>query len=206
MWSDNFLKILRELGIEEIYVEREEGREELLRELYNSFKDCKACPLHKNRTQVVFGDGNPYSEVVFVGEAPGEEEDKQGKPFVGRAGKLLNEALKEAGFKREEVFITNVCKCRPPGNRKPNRVEILTCIKYLNKELEVIKPKFICCLGSTAVEGVLGRSYSITKVRGKVLKRKEQRVFITYHPSYVLRNPREYETFLTDLKTLKRML
>ncbi|NPA41668.1 MAG: uracil-DNA glycosylase [Aquificae bacterium] len=188
----------------------EKNKEELLKRHFESFKDCTKCPLHKSRTQVVFGDGNPYSPVVFVGEAPGEEEDIQGRPFVGRAGKYLNRKIEEVlGLKREEVYITNVCKCRPPGNRKPTSAEISACFPYLKKELEIIKPKVICCLGATAGEGILGKKFSITKVRGQTFPYPYDpsiKVFLTYHPAYILRNPRADGDFTQDLEELKRLL
>ncbi len=217
------LKVLEAIGFTELYLkEKVEGKREktpkeepqdrrlLLQELFESFKDCRKCDLHKSRTQVVPGDGNPYSPVVFVGEAPGEEEDRQGRPFVGRAGQLLNRLIKEVlGMEREEVYITNVCKCRPPGNRKPTPIEMRACSPYLRKEIEIIKPRVICCLGATAGEGVLGKSLKITKVRGQVFPypfNPRIKVFLTYHPAYVLRNPREESTLVKDFERLKELI
>jgi len=217
------LKVLEAIGFTELYLkEKVEGKREktpkeepqdrrlLLRKLFESFKDCRKCDLHKSRTQVVPGDGNPYSPVVFVGEAPGEEEDRQGRPFVGRAGQLLNRLIKEVlGMEREEVYITNVCKCRPPGNRKPTPIEMRACSPYLRKEIEIIKPRVICCLGATAGEGVLGKSLKITKVRGQVFPypfNPRIKVFLTYHPAYVLRNPREESTLVKDFERLKELI
>ena len=213
------LKALEEIGFKEIYMmekldrqrePRSEDRKRLLEEHFNSFKDCTKCDLHKSRTQVVFGDGNPYSPVVFVGEAPGEDEDRQGRPFVGRAGKYLNKKIEEVlGLKREEVYITNVCKCRPPGNRKPTPLEIRACFPYLKKELEIIKPNVICCLGATAGEGILGKKLSITKVRGKVYPYPYDpkiKVLLAYHPAYILRNPTADVEFVEDLMKLKELI
>ncbi len=217
------LKVLEAIGFTELYLkEKVEGKREktpkeepqdrrlLLQKLFESFKDCRKCDLHKSRTQVVPGDGNPYSPVVFVGEAPGEEEDRQGRPFVGRAGQLLNRLIKEVlGMEREEVYITNVCKCRPPGNRKPTPIEMRACSPYLRKEIEIIKPRVICCLGATAGEGVLGKSLKITKVRGQVFPypfNPRIKVFLTYHPAYVLRNPREESTLVKDFERLKELI
>jgi len=208
-------KALESIGFREVYLRERlstemENRHELLKAHFNSFRECTKCELHKNRTQVVFGDGNPYSPVVFVGEAPGEEEDIQGKPFVGRAGKYLNKKIEEVlGLKREEVYITNVCKCRPPGNRKPTPAEINACFPYLKKELEIIKPKIICCLGATAGEGILGKKVSITKVRGKTVTYPYDtniKVLLTYHPAYILRNPRADGEFTEDMERLKDIL
>ncbi len=222
-------KALEAIGFGEIYLTRElkkeekEGKEEkrkvqekiqdkrtLLISLFNSYKDCTKCELHKSRSQVVFGDGNPDSPLVFVGEAPGEEEDIQGKPFVGKAGKYLNKKIEEVlGLKREEVYITNVCKCRPPNNRKPVATEIAACFPYLKKELEIIKPKVICCLGATAGEGILGKKISITKMRGTVHPypyNPKIKVFLTFHPAYILRNPGADPVFVEDMKRLKKLL
>jgi len=209
------IKALESIGITELYLkgkmeEKKGDRNRLLRELYEEWKDCTRCDLHKSRTRVVPGDGNPYSPLVFVGEAPGEEEDRQGKPFVGRAGQLLNRLIEEVlGMRRGEVYITNVCKCRPPQNRKPTPLEMMACFPYLKKELEIIKPKVICCLGATAGEGILGKSLRITRVRGQVFPypyNPKIKVFLTYHPAYVLRNPKEEATIIKDFQKLKELL
>ncbi|EDP75650.1 uracil-DNA glycosylase [Hydrogenivirga sp. 128-5-R1-1] len=211
-------RALETIGFREIYLkerlhkrkEDKSDKAELLRRHFDSFKDCAKCELHRNRTQVVFGDGNPYSPVVFVGEAPGEDEDRQGRPFVGRAGKYLNKKIEEVlGLRREEVYITNVCKCRPPGNRKPTPAEISACFPYLKKEIDIIKPKVICCLGATAGEGILGKKLSITKVRGKNVPYPYDpsiTVLLTYHPAYILRNPRADGEFTEDMERLKELI
>lgn len=218
------IKFLEAIGINELYLsqkpegedlevkeeEKKESKEELLKKLYEQWKDCTRCELHKSRSQVVPGDGNPYSSLVFVGEAPGEEEDKQGKPFVGKAGQLLNKLIKEIlGLEREEVYITNVCKCRPPENRKPTPIEMRACSPYLREEIKIIQPKVICCLGATAGEGILGKTLKITKVRGQVFSypfNPKIKVFLTYHPAYVLRNPSEEETLVKDFIKLKKLI
>ena len=182
----------------------------LLEELLENNKNCCRCDLCKSRTQIVFFDGNPSSRIMFVGEAPGEEEDKRGKPFVGRAGQLLNKVLEEIGLKREQIYITNVCKCRPPENRKPQPAEMQACINtFLKKELEIVDPKVICCLGATAAEAFLGKKVRITKMRGKFYPNPlypKAKLFLTYHPAYILRNMKEYKTFKEDLKKLKQFL
>ncbi len=208
------IKALEVIGLSEVYlktkIEKETDKAGLLKKLFESFKDCSKCSLYRSRRQVVFGDGNPYSPVAFVGEAPGEEEDVQGKPFVGRAGKYLNRKLEEIlNMKREQVYITNVCKCRPPANRKPTSVEIATCLPYLRQELQIIKPKVICCLGSTAAEGILGKKLSITRLRGQLFSYpydQKIKVFFTYHPAYILRNPRSEAEFVEDLEKLKELI
>jgi len=220
MGVEETAKVLSALGLGEVYLmgklkepppERGAGdREKALEELFGSFRDCKRCPLWKNRTQVVFGDGSPYSPVVFVGEAPGEEEDAQGKPFVGRAGRYLNRKIEDIlELKREEVYITNVCKCRPPGNRKPTPAEISACFPYLKREIDIIKPKVICCLGATAGEGILGKKLSVTRVRGQTFPypyNPRIRVLLAYHPAYILRNPRAEADFVEDLEKLRELI
>ncbi len=210
-------KALETLGLGEIYLTSSletkenqavrEDRNALLSELFSSYRDCTKCDLHRSRSQVVFGDGNPYSPIVFVGEAPGEEEDRQGRPFVGRAGQYLNRKIEEVlGLKREEVYITNVCKCRPPSNRKPTQPEIRACFPYLRKELEILSPRVICCLGATAAEGILGKNIPVTKARGKFFAYpydSSVKVLLTYHPAYILRNPRADEQFTEDLERLR---
>ncbi len=220
MGAEETAKALRAIGLGEVYLRERvkrpslrdggEDRGKLLEEHFRSFRECTRCPLHRSRTQVVFGDGSPYSPVVFVGEAPGEEEDVQGRPFVGRAGRYLNRKIEEVlGLKREEVYITNVCKCRPPGNRKPTPAEISACFPYLRKEIEIIRPKVICCLGATAGEGILGKKFSVTKVRGQTFPYPYDpgiKVFLTYHPAYILRNPRADLDFTEDLERLKELM
>ncbi len=212
MGIEETARALAEIGFGEVYLRRRVSvdKRKLLEEHFNSFKDCTKCPLHKHRTQVVFGDGNPNSPVVFVGEAPGEDEDRQGRPFVGRAGKYLNRKIEEVlGLKREEVYITNVCKCRPPGNRKPTPAEINACFPYLKRELEIIKPKVICCLGATAAEGILGKKLSVTKVRGKTFSYPYDssiKVLLTYHPAYILRNPTADRDFTEDMERLRELI
>ncbi len=181
-----------------------------LKRLYEKNRDCCRCDLCKSRTQIVFYDGDPHSGVVFVGEAPGEEEDKQGKPFVGRAGQYLNKVLEKIGWNRKDIYITNVCKCRPPGNRKPLPKEMQTCLNvFLKNEIKIVKPKVICCLGATAAEAFLGKAVRITKMRGKFYVNPlfpNVKLFLTYHPAYILRNMREAKTFEEDLKILKEFV
>ena len=158
----------------------------------------------------MFYDGNPHSKVVFVGEAPGEEEDKQGKPFVGRAGQYLNRVLEKIGWSRSDIYITNVCKCRPPGNRKPLPKEMQTCLNvFLKNEIKIIQPKVICCLGATAAEAFLGKTVRITRMRGKFYPNPlfpNTKLFLTYLPAYILRNMREAKVFEEDLKKLKEFV
>ncbi len=156
---------------------------------------CVKCPhLVRFRTQVVFGVGNPKAELMFIGEAPGADEDAQGEPFVGRAGQLLTKIIQAMGFRREEVYIANVLKCRPDipsgtsGNRKPTPKEMRTCLPWLEKQIDLIKPRVMVALGATAVEGLLGATTSVSKVRGRWLDFHGIPVMTTYHPAYLLRN------------------
>ncbi len=162
---------------------------------------CTRCDLSKTRTNAVPGSGRKETDVVFIGEAPGRNEDLQGAPFVGTAGKILSDALDYAGFARSNVYITNVVKCRPPNNRRPNKEELDSCKIYLQKELEIIRPKIICILGNTAYGSLLDGS-AITKNRGKLIKKNNQLYFVTVHPAAVIYNPDLGQVLKDDLKTL----
>jgi len=150
--------------------------------------DCRRCPLCEKRTHLVFGEGNAAARVVFVGEGPGEEEDKSGRPFVGRAGELLTKMIEAVGWRREDVYICNIVKCRPPGNRDPAPAEVATCEPFLHKQLHAIAPAAIVTLGKPAISALLGRTVAITKMRGRWLEWQGIPVMPTYHPAYLLRN------------------
>ena len=180
-------------------------KREELEKIASEILSCTKCPLHKNRNNAVPGEGNYDAEVMFIGEAPGAEEDRQGRPFVGAAGRLLTEALSLAGFRREEVFITNIVKCRPPGNRVPTNEERNACIPYLLRQMELIKPRIVCLLGRTPLETLIG-PYSISKMRGKVVEKMGYKFFLTYHPAAAIYNPQLKQQFLDDIKTLKLLL
>lgn len=162
---------------------------------------CVKCDLSKSRTNAVPGKGNPKAEILFIGEAPGRNEDLKGEPFVGSAGKILSEALDYAGISRDDVFITNVVKCRPPQNRLPLVEEKDACSEHLAKELEIIKPKIICILGNTAYNSLLGGD-SITKNRGKLIEKNGQHYFLTIHPAAAIYNPELKDVLKNDIKTL----
>ncbi len=166
---------------------------------------CTRCELSKTRTNAVPGMGNITTGVVFIGEAPGRNEDLQGAPFVGSAGKILSEALEYAVFTREEVYITNAVKCRPPNNRRPNKHELESCSTYLQGELVNIRPKIICVLGNTAFGSLLGGN-EITKNRGKVIKRNNQLYFVTLHPAAIIYNQSLRQILKDDLKALHGIL
>jgi DNA polymerase len=202
------LKVLKELGFDEIFLEgnfidsKELLEEKLkkLKKLEKEIKECTKCELHKNRTNPVLGEGNPNAVLMFVGEAPGADEDKQGRPFVGRAGKLLTKLIEQAGHKREEFYIANVNKCRPPGNRTPTIEEQEACFPFLEMQIQIINPKVICLLGAAAARAFLNRNVAITKERGQKIIWKDKILILTYHPAYVLRNPNAEPTLFKDIK------
>ena len=167
--------------------------------------ECTKCELSKTRTNSVAGKGNFKSDVIFVGEAPGKNEDLKGEPFIGIAGKKLSIALKSAGITREEVYITNIVKCRPPNNRVPTSIERDTCQEYLKKEIEIIKPKIICILGNTAFGSLLDGK-EITKFRGKIVSKDNQLYFLTVHPAATIYNQKLIRVLEKDIKKLFMMI
>ncbi len=185
---------------------RNSSRQETLEAIREDLGDCRRCRLSAGRKTIVFGQGNPHAEVVFVGEGPGADEDAQGLPFVGRAGKLLNRMIQLVGMKREEVYICNVVKCRPPGNRTPQPDEIETCSPFLVRQIQTIGPRLICCLGAPAVRTVLGIKEGITKIRGTFYDFGEIKALPTVHPAYILRNPREEKLLREDFQKIADFL
>lgn len=174
-----------------------------LNELESKINTCIKCELGKTRTNFVFGMGNPNADIMFIGEAPGGEEDLQGIPFVGRAGQLLTKLLKVVGIERKDVYICNILKCRPPNNRKPLPSEIEMCKPYLIKQIELVQPKVIVALGATAVEGLLNIKKKMGELRGSILSFNKIPVIVTYHPAALLRNPNWEKDFIEDLNILK---
>ncbi len=168
--------------------------------------DCTRCKLHKGRTNIVYGVGNPKAELVFVGEGPGHDEDIKGEPFVGRAGKLLTQMIEAMSLRREDVYIANVVKCRPPENRLPEKDEIATCSPYLLRQLDVIKPKVICALGSCAAQTLLQTTQGISKFRGEWFDFRGAKLIATYHPAYLLRNPPAKSEVWKDLQKVMALL
>lgn len=161
---------------------------------------CRKCKLCQNRTNVVFGTGNKQSDLMFIGEGPGADEDKQGIPFVGRAGKLMNMAFEAIGLKREEVYIANIVKCRPPGNRNPEDDEATVCLNYLRNQVILVKPKIVVLLGSVALKNILGKEYGITASRGKWVEKRGIWYMPTWHPAALLRDENKKIDFIMDLK------
>jgi len=168
--------------------------------------DCKRCPLHLTRRNLVYGEGDPSAGLVFIGEAPGEEEDFQGRPFVGRAGQLLTRIIEAMGFQRKDVYICNILKCRPPRNRNPKQEEMETCEPFLIKQIEAIGPKVICALGSFAARRILQTDVPITVLRGKFHEFRGVRVMPTYHPAYLLRNPDAKKQVWEDVQLIMKVL
>ena len=169
-------------------------------ELERAVKTCTLCPLHKTRTQGVFGVGNRAAQWMVIGEAPGADEDRQGEPFVGRAGQLLNAMLKAIGLKREQVFIANILKSRPPNNRDPQPEEVQACIPYLFRQIELVNPKLILCVGRIAAQTLLETDTPIGKLRGQLHRIAGNRpMVVTYHPAYLLRSPGEKRKSWADL-------
>ncbi len=169
-------------------------------ELENSIKDCNKCKLCKQRTNIVFGVGNKNAEIMFIGEGPGADEDRQGEPFVGKAGQLMNKAFLGLGINREEVYIANVVKCRPPQNRNPEKDEAGACLNYLRNQVILVKPKIVVLLGSVALKNILGEEFGITASRGKWVEKKGILYMPTWHPAALLRDESKKIEFWQDLK------
>ena len=181
-------------------------RLETLDEIRNDLGDCRRCKLWKGRTNIVYGTGNPQARLVFVGEGPGYDEDRQGEPFVGKAGQLLTKIIEAMKLSRDRVYICNVVKCRPPDNRNPEPDEINACFPFLKRQLEAISPDIICALGSVAANSLLEKEVFISRVRGKFFDYKGIKVMPTYHPAYLLRNPEKKKDVWEDVQKVMKML
>jgi uracil-DNA glycosylase len=177
-----------------------------LRAIRDDIGDCTRCVLHKGRTNLVFGVGNPDADLMFVGEGPGADEDAQGEPFVGRAGQLLNNMIAAMGLRRQDVYIANVVKCRPPGNRTPEREECDTCSPFLLRQIEVIKPKVIVALGAVAAKNLLSVNDSMINLRGRFYDFRGIKLAVTYHPAFLLRDPRQKKEAWKDLQMVMQYL
>ncbi|MBC8312940.1 MAG: uracil-DNA glycosylase [Candidatus Cloacimonetes bacterium] len=198
------LELLKLSGIDEVFGKNfiPENSKNLLKKLFEEFQNCQKCKLSKTRNNFVIGEGNSDAEIMFVGEGPGMQEDIQGKPFVGSAGKLLTKMLKAINLERESVYITNVVKCRPPQNRNPEADEISTCIPILYKQIEIIQPKIICALGKVAGNLLLKKDTTLGNMRGKFFQKENYKVFVTYHPSALLYHPQWKKPTWEDLQML----
>lgn len=175
-------------------------------DLEKSILECKKCRLCTNRTNIVFGQGNKKARLMFIGEGPGADEDKQGIPFVGKAGQLMNNAFQALEINREDVYIANIVKCRPPSNRVPEDDEVQTCLNYLRNQVILIKPKIIVLLGSTALKNILGKEYVITAVRGNWMEKNGIKYMPTWHPAALLRDENKKIEFWQDLKEAKKYI
>lgn len=215
---DEFFKILNSLktqletdklaGISELTMAAADGactadKGKDLGGLAQNALDCKACQLHKRRTNLVFGAGSPGAKLMFVGEAPGHDEDIKGLPFVGRAGELLTKMIEAMGIRREDVYIANVLKCRPPNNRSPMPDEITACTCFLSEQIRIIKPAVICALGKFAAQFILKSEQPISSLRGKFYHFNDTKVMPTFHPAYLLRNPNDKRLVWEDLKKIR---
>jgi len=190
------LEFLRDIG----YTHLDIHESDLLGELQRVVTACEQCRLSKTRTQVVYGVGSPKADLMFIGEAPGRDEDLQGEPFVGRAGQLLTDIIKAMKLTRDDVYIANVIKCRPPENRNPEPDELEACRPYIRRQVELIEPKVIVTLGRFALQSLLERTYSITAARGQWLEYNGVKVMPTYHPAFLLRNPAAKKDVWSDMK------
>ena len=197
LWGD--FKVKNEKGI------KRRSKYSSLEEMYNDVKECQKCQLGSLRINFVFGVGNPNSKMVLVGEAPGREEDLQGEPFVGRAGQLLNRILNAIGLKREEVYIANILKCRPPGNRDPLESEVELCLPYLNEQILIIKPKIVLSLGRFAANCLLKTKMNMKDLRGKIFSYRGTKMLVTYHPAALLRNPQLKRPTWEDVQFVKKL-
>ncbi len=192
---------LFELALDVLSTEQKRTQLQLIDE--QEVKKCTKCmELVRNRTHTVFGVGNIDAELVFVGEAPGADEDKQGEPFVGAAGQLLNKIIAACKMKREEIYICNVLKCRPPSNRPPQTDEVSNCRHFLERQLSIIRPRFICCLGTHAAQTLLSTTIGIGKLRRQIHHYQGMKLVATYHPAYLLRNPNAKKDVWDDMKMM----
>ncbi len=202
------IELLKLSGIQDIFKPEVQivSKGEYLETLHKENEHCSACKLAKTRRSFVWGQGNADAHVVFVGEGPGEQEDEEGVPFVGNAGQLLTKMLSAIDLSRDEVYITNIVKCRPPQNRNPEQDEIQACLPFLETQLSIIQPRIICALGKVAANVLLENDNSLGSMRQKFYDFKENKLMVTYHPSALLRNPQWKRPAWEDLKMLRREL
>jgi DNA polymerase len=175
-----------------------------LESICENLQGCQRCKLHSGRTHIVFGAGNPHADLIFIGEGPGYHEDRQGEPFVGQAGELLTRILAAINLRRDEVYITNIVKCRPPNNRNPEPDEIAACEPFLHQQIQVIQPKIICALGACAAQTLLQTTTPISRLRGRFYDYHGIRLMPTYHPAYLLRNPQDKRLVWHDIQLVQQ--
>ena len=213
-----YLEYLKRIGIEGLPVSENRSEEvypnssprpataTTLEEVRNELGDCRRCKLHRTRRTLVFGEGDKKTKLMFIGEGPGYDEDVQGRPFVGKAGQLLTRIIQAIHLRREEVYITNIIKCRPPQNRNPEPDEIQSCHPFLLKQIEAIQPKIICALGTFAAQTLLKTDAKITTLRGRLYDLEGIKVIPTYHPAYLLRNPDRKREVWEDMKQISEWM
>lgn len=199
-WLKRRLELERMMGVDALV--RPPGREDELRKIEEQVMACTACRLHQTRTQGVFARGSAYARLMFIGEGPGAEEDKQGVPFVGRAGKLLDKMIAAMGLERDEVYVTNIVKSRPPENRDPRSDEVEACWPYLERQIELVSPSIICTLGRPASQTLLSSELPMGKLRGQWFSYRGKPVLPIYHPAYLLRQPSRKKAAWQDLREL----
>lgn len=211
----NLLEYYQTMGVKEMPISKKPGARsqksgksqvDQLKNLREEIGECTLCRLHKGRTHLVFGAGSPKARLMFIGEGPGRDEDLQGIPFVGRAGQLLTKIIEAMGYKRDEVYIGNIIKCRPPENRNPADDEISMCFPFLKKQIEIIKPEAIICLGKFAAQTLLNTEEPITRLRGSMREYDGIPVMPTYHPAYLLRNPSAKKQVWEDAQKVMKIL
>lgn len=201
-----YIDLEKESGMKEFFSMQKSATNDGLDALKKEVAKCARCGLAKTRLNVVFGSGSPKASLVFVGEAPGEEEDRQGLPFVGRAGQLLTKIIEAMGLRREDVYIANILKCRPPNNRAPLPDEIVACADNVRRQLEIINPKVICTLGKFASQTLLNTDTPISALRGNFYEYNGIKVMPTFHPAYLLRNPPDKKLVWSDMKKIMKEL
>ena len=179
---------------------------ESLEEIRGDLGECTRCVLHEKRTNIVFGVGNPSADLMFIGEGPGQEEDRQGLPFVGAAGQLLTKIIHAIDLTRDDVYIANVVKCRPPRNRDPEPEEVEACRPFLDRQVDAIHPKVICALGRVSALNLLRTDEGITRIRGRIYSYRGAKLVPTFHPAYLLRNPAKKRECWEDMKLIRRLL
>ncbi len=202
----SYLEYLKGMGIETLPFSEIRPEVSSLEEIRKELGDCRRCKLHRIRRTLVFGEGNERAKLMLIGEGPGYDEDVQGRPFVGKAGQLLTKILQSINLKREEVYITNIIKCRPPQNRNPEPDEIQSCHPFLLRQINAIQPKIICALGTFAAQTLLKTTTKITALRGKLYELETVKVIPTYHPAFLLRNPEKKREVWEDMKRVLEYL
>jgi len=209
-------RLLQTCGIQPWFLQEAETKVEIKepatsttsawQQLQEKVCQCQQCPLHQTRTQTVFGSGNQQADLLIIGEAPGANEDQQGLPFVGRAGSLLTDMLQAIGFARDEVYIANILKCRPPNNRDPQAEEVSECLSYLQQQIALLQPKLILAVGRIGAQNLLQRKEALSRLRGNTYHYHDIPVMVTYHPAYLLRSPQQKKQAYKDLLRVKSFL